>query len=108
MVVLTPREEIVMRFVSEAIEPDGGTFDPTIMSQGLPNLPAGFSWRGRHLIVTSTIRTWRSTREDRGEAYLDRLWFEFLSDDGARAVVYFDKHAKRRADRWRLYTIDEP
>jgi len=97
----------MMGFVSEAIEPDPGSFDPAAMTQGLPSLPTGFVWRGRHLVVATVSRTWRSTKDDRGEAYLDRLWFAFTTSDGAEAVVYFDKHAKRRGERWRLYTIEE-
>ena len=93
------------RFVSEAIEPDAGSLiAPT---QGLPELPGGFWWRGRLLIVGELIRSWRSTKDDRGDTYLDRLWFDFIAADGARAVVYFDKHAKRRGERWRLYTIED-
>ena len=97
-----------MQFVSEAIAPDAGSFDPASLTQGVPGLPLGFRWRERHLLVAEVLRTWRSTRTDRGEAYLDRLWFECRTADGAVAVVYFDKHAKRPGERWRLYTIDEP
>lgn len=97
-----------MRFVSEALEAEAGSFDPAELAAGVPGLPTGFRWRARHLHVAAVLRSWRTTREDRGEAYLDRLWFEFTTADGARAVVYFDKHAKRRAERWRLYTISDP
>lgn len=96
-----------MGFVSETIEPDAGSFDPSALTQGLPSLPTGFTWRGRHLAVATVVRTWRSTRNDRGDDYLDRLWFEFITTDGTAAVVYFDKHAKRRRERWRLYTIGD-
>ncbi len=96
-----------MSFVGEAIEPDAGTFDPSALTQGLPSLPTGFRWRERQLDVASVTRTWRSSKTDRGDAYLDRVWFEFAIAGGGSAVVYFDKHAKRRGDRWRLYTIDE-
>jgi hypothetical protein len=96
-----------VKFVSEAILPEAGSFDTSAMTQGLPSLPAAFAWRGRRLVVGSALREWRSTKDDRGDTYLDRLWFEFCTPEGAVAVVYFDKHAKRRSERWRLYTLDE-
>jgi hypothetical protein len=94
-------------FVGEAIEPEAGSFDPDVLVHGVPGLPTAFTWRGRRLAVEALQRTWRSTRTDRGEAYLDRLWFAFTVAGGGNAVVYFDKHAKRRGERWRLYTIEE-
>ena len=94
-----------MKFVSEAITPDSASFDPSALVHGVPGLPTGFMWRGRHLKVGSVVRTWRSSKADRGDTYLDRLWFECALTDGSRAVVYFDKHAKKRSERWRLYTL---
>ena len=96
-----------MAFVSESLVPDAASFDPAALTQGLPALPTGFTWRKRHLHIAAVLRTWRSTRNDRGDDYLDRLWYELVTTDGATAVVYFDKHAKRRGERWRLYTIDD-
>lgn len=93
-------------FVGEAIVAKAGSFDPETLSRGEPALPERFTWRGEEIAVTETVRTWRSTRTDRGDQYLDRVWFEFIAADGRHAVVYFDKHAKRPADRWRLYTLD--
>lgn len=97
-----------MGFVGEAIEPDVGSFDPAMLATGVPGLPTGFTWRGERLEVAIVVRSWRSTKEDRGDSYLDRLWFEFRTANGACAIVYFDKHAKRAKERWRLYTLDEP
>ncbi|GAC1504241.1 MAG: hypothetical protein NVS1B14_10010 [Vulcanimicrobiaceae bacterium] len=95
------------RFVSEAIRPSLGAFDTLAMSRGEPGLPAEFAWRGDTLRVGRVLRRWRSTSEDRGEKYLARHWFEFESPPGRRAVVYFDRRAKREAARWWLYTIEE-
>jgi hypothetical protein len=36
-----------------------------------------------------------------------RHYFEVELGDGAVAVVYFERQAKRGAPRWFLYTLDE-
>lgn len=99
-------------FVSEALQPIGGSFDPAVMSRGEPALPAAFEWKDDRLTVCVLLRTWRSTRTDRGEAYLARHWFEIdvtaEHEKRRRAVVYFERQAPRRAPRWWLYTIDDP
>jgi len=43
---------------------------------------------------------------DRGETYLARHWYELALAGGRRAVVYFDRHARRGQSRWWLYTIE--
>jgi hypothetical protein len=95
-----------MSFVGEAIAPEAGSFDPAVLVQGVPGLPTAFTWRHERIVVDAIVRTWRSNKTDRGDAYLDRLWFEFTIAGGGSAVVYFDKHAKRPGERWRLYTIE--
>ncbi len=95
------------RFVSEALQPSPGAFDTASMSRGEPALPAEFGWRGDTLRVGRVLRCWRSTSEDRGEKYLARHWFEFESPQGRRAIVYFDRRAKREAPRWWLYSIED-
>ena len=92
-------------FVGQSIEPDG-TFDPVTISHGEPSLPASFRWHDETLSIQDTIRTWRSTKEDRGDIYLAKHWFEVWLSDGRRAVVYFDRQGKRGAARWWLYTIE--
>jgi len=75
------------------------------LSHGEPPLPASFRWRGESLVVERVLRTWRSTKIDRGDAYLARHWFEVSLSEGRVAVVYFDRKTLRAAPRWWLFTI---
>jgi hypothetical protein len=59
------------------------------------------------LSIVAVLRRWRSTKSDRGDAYLKRHWFELETDNGARIEVYFDREGRRGAPQWWLYTIDE-
>jgi hypothetical protein len=93
------------RFVSEPIEPKSGSFDPATISQGEPSLPTSFVWHESELEVETLVRTWRSTKVDRGDTYVKRHWFEFAARDGRRAVVYCERQAKRGQPRWWLYTL---
>lgn len=95
------------QFVSEAIQPVEGSFDPAAMSRGEPALPTAFQWKECTLTVRALVRTWRSTRLDRGDTYVARHWFELDLKNGRRAVVYFERQARRKAARWWLYTIDD-
>lgn len=99
-------------FVSEPLEPAAGSFDPQVMSHGEPALPAAFAWRAESLRVKSVLRTWRGLKEDRGDVYLKRHYFELELEDGRVAVVYFMRQPHRLAKlgdkRWWLYTITEP
>src|SRR5476649_1216178 len=97
--------EPATRFVGESIAPDA-SFDPVTISHGEPSLPSSFHWRNEVLGIVNTIRAWRSTKIDRGEAYLARHWYEVVLADGRKAVVYFDRHARRGKSRWWLYTIE--
>ena len=72
---------------------------------GEPQLPPSFTWRGEMLEVKTIVKVWRTTKEDRGDVYLKRHWFEFATGDGRTAVVYFDRAAKRGSPRWWLYSI---
>ena len=92
-------------FVGQSIKPEGG-FDPISMSHGEPSLPSSFRWMDETLTIDSTIRTWRTTKDDRGEEYLAKHWYELTLTDGRRAVVYFDRHGKSGAARWWLYTME--
>ena len=91
------------RFVSESIEPAM----PAGAVGGEPQLPPAFTWRGEQLAVGNIINTWRSTKEDRGDVYLKRHWFEFEMPDGRRAVVYFDRAARAGKPHWWLYTLED-
>lgn len=94
-----------MQFVSRPIEPVGA-FDTDAMSRGEPPLPDAFLFDGERLDVALELRRWRSTKDDRGDTYLKRHWFEFETSGGRRAVVYFDRAARRNHARWWLYTIE--
>ncbi len=105
--VNTVERNPAMSFVSEAIVPVADAFDPRSISAGEPSLPPAFTWRGRSLQIAEVRRTWRGLKDDRGEMYLKRHYFEVALTDGAVAVVYFMRQAKRGAPRWFLYTLDE-
>jgi len=96
----------VAQFVSQAILPCGQGY-VTPGAGGEPPLPAAFAWGERVLDVRAVLRVWRSAKDDRGDTYLKRHWFEFETAGGARAVVYFERQAKRNAPRWWLFSIDE-
>lgn len=93
-------------FVSEPVEPGGAFVDSAALSQGEPPLPTSFRWRDDELAVRRVVRTWRSTKVDRGDAYLARHWFEVETADGRIAVFYFDRKARAGTARWWLYTIE--
>ncbi len=95
---------MAIRFVSKPIEP-AGSFDPEAMSRGEPALPPAFRFEERDYVVGPVLRSWRSTKDDRGETYLKRHWFEFETNGGRRAVVYFDRGARKDQPRWWLYTL---
>ena len=95
---------MAVRFVSKPIQP-AGAFDTAVMSRGEASLPDAFEFEGERFAVATLLRSWRSTKDDRGDTYLKRHWFEFESDGGRRLVVYFDRGARRGEPRWWLYTI---
>jgi phosphoribosylglycinamide formyltransferase-1 len=96
-----------MSFVSEPLTPLTALYDAAGPSRGEPALPAGFRWREESLDVAAVRRTWRSTKDDRGDTYLKRHWYEIALRDGRTAVVYFDRGARRGTPRWWLYTLDD-
>ena len=91
------------RFVSKPIEPAGEFASAPVHSE--PSLPSAFRFEGEDLPVKTLLRTWRSTKNDRGDTYLKRHWFEFETPDGRLAIVYYDRSAHRRESHWFLYTI---
>ncbi len=102
------RTHAMAELISEPIVAEAWSFDPRAIAFGAPPLPAAFSWRGERLVVAATRRVWNSAKTDRGDSYRDRHWFEFATDDGRIAIVYFDRHARRGKPPWWLYTIDRP
>lgn len=85
------------QFVSQPIEP--------IAPSGT-DLPPAFRWHGDVLEVRAVRKQWRGTKEDRGDVYLKRYWYEFETSDKRVAVVYFDRGARPGSPRWWLYTIE--
>ncbi len=86
-------------FISEAIAPSS-----VVTSE---ELPPAFYWREEMLEVKTVRNRWRSTKEDRGDVYLKRHWFEFETADSRIATVYFDRAAKRGQPRWWLYALED-
>lgn len=70
-----------------------------------PPVPSAFSWRDGEFHVSAVLRSWRSTKSDRGEAYLKRHWFELQTSEGAKIEVYYDRESRRNP--WWLYTIED-
>ena len=94
-----------MKFVSRPLAPTQGFITPA--SGSMPPVPRAFLWENRRLEVASVLRSWRSSKTDRGDTYLKRHWFELQTENGLRIVVYYDREARHGAPRWWLYTIDE-
>jgi Domain of unknown function (DUF6504) len=96
----------VRKFVSRPLVPASDAFiTPPTGSE--PPLPAEFRWGDRTLAITNVVRTWRSTKIDRGDAYLKRHWFECRTACGCTIEVYYDREARRGTPQWWLYIIDE-
>ena len=93
------------RFVSRPIAPAGDGF-LVPASGGEPPVPRAFRWDRKTLTVAAVLRSWRSTKTDRGDVYLKRHWFELQTEDGERIEVYYDRESRRGESRWWLYTID--
>ncbi|MGA7355218.1 MAG: DUF6504 family protein [Candidatus Cybelea sp.] len=80
----------------------------TSASGAEPPVPLAFLWDDRRLSIVTVLRRWRSTKSDRGDAYLKRHWFELETENGEKIEVYYDREAPRNAPHWWLYTIDDP
>jgi hypothetical protein len=98
---------LTKRFVSEAITPVVESFDSAAMTHGEPGLPSSFAWRERTIDVANVAKVWRTLREDRGDQYLARHWYEIEDAAGTRFTIYFDRQAKAGKPRWWLYTLEE-
>jgi hypothetical protein len=95
-----------VQFVSRPLLPAGDEFlTPATGSE--PPVPRAFRWGERMLVISEVVRTWRTTKKDRGDNYLKRHWFELKTADGNTIEVYFDRETRRGSSPWWLYTIDE-
>lgn len=92
-------------FVGAPLVPGAGYVDSPALSQGEPPLPAAFTWGAHDVPVLDVLRTWRSTKLDRGDAYLAKHWYEIRTSGDRVAVVYFDRKARAGRPRWWLYSI---
>jgi hypothetical protein len=96
----------VRHFVSRPIAPAGDAL-VTHATGGEPPVPRAFLWDDRTFIISEVIRNWRTTKTDRGDAYLKRHWFELRTACGKRLEVYYDRQSRRGESRWWLYAIEE-
>jgi phosphoribosylglycinamide formyltransferase-1 len=100
-------------FISEAIQPELGTFDTGRMSTGEPGLPRRFTWRGRRFEVDSVLRAWKEAgpcHHGSGERYVRRHWYEVRLTTGAVARLYFERQARAKTEkcrRWWLFSLAE-
>jgi hypothetical protein len=96
----------VRKFVGRPLVPiEEGYVTPA--TGGEPPVPRAFRWDDETLRVTAVLRTWRSTKGDRGDTYLKRHWYELQTESGKKAEVYYDRASRRGASPWWLYTIDD-
>jgi hypothetical protein len=93
------------RFVGQALLPAATYLPSSALSRGEPPLPASFVWKTAELPVNERLTMWRSTKTDRGDDYLAKLWYEFKTSGDRVAVVYFDRKARPGRARWWLYSI---
>ncbi len=93
-----------MKFVSEAVVPQG-EFDGSAVANGEPALPTSFAWHSEILTIAAVRSTRRGLKEDRGDVYLKRHYYEVELADGRTATFYIDRQAKPGRPRWWLYTI---
>ncbi len=96
---------VVTGFVSEAIAPIGA-FDADSMGRAEPGFPQAFNWRDEVLTPAKVVRQWKTTKEDRGDNYVKRHYYEVALTDGRIATIYFDRGARRNAPRWYLFKIE--
>ena len=102
-------------FISEAIEPEAGSFRTDLMTAGLAALPGAFTWRGRRYEIAECLSHHKRSAPEghtaAGERYLRRQEFTVRLDTGQTAVIYIERQTRRGAgaraarQRWFLYTI---
>ncbi len=98
------------RFIDEAIEPVTDTSDTSLMAAGGPGLPREFSWRGRTIVVSAVLRSWRETgrcRHGSPEMYVRKHWFEVAAASGETMKIYFERQPRRgdKGPRWWLFSV---
>jgi len=97
---------VSVRFVSEPLRvADAEYVTSAALSQAEPPVPRRFRWRSEGLEIADITGTRRSTKDDRGDTYLAKHWYEVRLADGRDAVIYFDRKVKPGTARWWLYSI---
>jgi hypothetical protein len=94
----------VRHFVSRPVEPFGEGY--AVARPDEPPVPSKFRWDDRDLEVKAVLRSWRSSKTDRGDVYLKRHWIEIETPQGERAELYYDRAARGKS-RWWLYSFDD-
>ena len=94
------------KFVSRPLKPSGEGFLSEATGSE-PPVPRAFLWDDRVLEIVEVLRSWRTTKDDRGDTYLKRHWFELRTKEDAHIEVYYDREARRGTSQWWLYTIDD-
>ena len=103
-----------MSFISEAIEPRGGTVSAAALARGEPSLPESFAWRGSERRIVEVLEQTKDLKEDRGDIYVRRHVWRLRMDDGSIWNVYFTRQPLRAgranrpsAPRWFLKTRED-
>ena len=99
------------QFISEAIEPEAGSFEAGAMARGEPGLPRRFVWRGEGYAVGDVLEQWVTSVPERGggEVYLRRHWWRVRTECGRVMKLYCErqpKPGKTARRRWYLYTLE--
>ena len=99
------------QFVSEAIKPVVGTFDPAGMTRGEPGLPQRFIWRDKEYTVAEVLEVWKEDgpcRNGSPEMYLRKHWYRVATEQGVEMTLYFERQPRSKRQgkaRWWLYTV---
>lgn len=92
------------RFISAPLTPIGDGFI-TAADGSTPPIPSVFGWKEGEFHIIAVLRSWRSTKNDRGDTYLKRHWFELQTAEGPKVEIYYDREARKGSTHWWLYTI---
>jgi hypothetical protein len=113
--IMTDADSTREEFISEPIEPEAGSFDPSMMAQGLASLPGAFTWRGRRYVIEECLEHIKQTSREGGSAvgdrYLRRQRFRVRLNTGQTATLYFERQsrpgvsARTAKKRWFLYSL---
>jgi hypothetical protein len=105
-----------MRFISEPIVPERGSFSTDLMARGLASLPGAFTWRNRRYQILECLAHVKQSTPEGGaaanERYLRRQEFHVMLDSGQAAIIYVRRQAPRGSNprasrqRWFLYMIE--